>query len=89
MAEIHRAAKTTGDPVELVDDQGVVVNVLHVPGPMPPEPIDKVRELLAKPPRPSRKHVEQAQRHRDAGMFGELVGLLALVDAIREAAREP
>lgn len=92
MAEVVRLAKETGEPIEVTDDTGRVVTVVSVPrGPLPEPlraPIDKVRELLASPPRPSNKHVAEAQRHHDAGLFGEFVGALALLDAIREVCRD-
>lgn len=89
MGEIHRLARETGEPVEVENAAGEVTSVISVPGPLPPEPIDKVRALLENPPKPTAEHVKRAQELSGYGLFGELVGLLALLDAIRETAREP
>lgn len=84
-----RAALARHEAVEIIDDSGRVIAIVHVPGPLPPEPIGRVRHLLANPPTPNRGHVEKAQELSGCGLFGEYIGLLALVDAIREAVREP
>lgn len=84
MDQVFALAKQTREPVEIVNEAGQVATIVSVPGPLPPEPIDKVRELLARPPKFEGDHWLRA---RKLSAY-EAAGLLALLDAIREAARE-
>jgi hypothetical protein len=82
MTEIGRLARETGEPIEITNDEDRVVAVVSTPGPLPPEPIDKVRALLAKSPKLKAAHMRRA----DSMTVLETAQLLALVEAITEAA---
>lgn len=84
MAEIHRLARETGEPVEVENEAGEATVVISVPGPLPPDPIDRVRDALASRPKPSSDHFRKA---RELSLV-QVARLVATLEVISEAARE-